>query len=922
MSNAVPSAEELMLELRFAQRIALRLVRDHHVADEVAQEAILAALQRPDVLAQKKRAWLVGVVRNLVHNRAREGRRRTEREARYIQDSSDAASPDGVSPAQEALQRGEQKARVANLVMALPEPYRTVIVLRYMEEISPPDIADKLGRPVETVKTQLRRGMAKLRDELDAESGGDGTTWALALLPLVAPKFPFGAGAAAASAPAGSASAGTAKVASAWGAGLATVAVVGVGAVAMLGWQHWRQDAQGDQAAEAPVLAGVDTLESDSLDASGAGESTMALIPLVPSSKRSPLTPIDPDGANTRAASGAGSGGGTEGPDAEEPAEELPFPTVEVVDAASGQPIPGVSIDYVGFSAGEWGLPEGGAELPEGETAPEPQLLPEGLGITSSFLVSKGLMDGAEDAIVLSELDAAQKGMDGNALGDTEPFHTAITDATGAAPLNEAKGTATFLTFEVKADGYAREDRFMEWREGEGSIRIALRRPGTFTIQRGAIDPRASVVVMVSDMVQKLCGIVTIDPGAEGEEVSDLPPGVYSLSGMAVIPDEANAPVFKFRDLVVKTTEGAPTVLELWKAERATLVATLEGAEPGEASRLRVTGRYLTGRATLELPFVNGEAVVHDLGGAMLQAEVLQAGVPLVTEALAMPGASALLPLKHTFALHTGALRIIGGTLPVVPDEEQFHYALADVGEGAGSSTVREGSAPFGQLREGVELDHLPPGRFVLWWSLGLRTGRAIVAVGAGESTVTLDDAPAATTAVTLKLCDCVFLGQAVTIYSADGASVPLDLTNHLICCLTEPTEEDLSSVELFLPAGNYVARWSSDDLAGDQQAFTVGLKPSTVTLHSTGEGALVTLNFVNGIIDGEVLISRLEGGSDPASNPAESEGVQGHLVVLDADRVVRLFLAPGRYRATDVQGRTGDFEVSSAQPTAFVEMQ
>jgi len=144
MSSAVPSPEGLLAELRFAQAIARHLVSDHHVADEVAQEAILAALQRPDVEEAGKRAWLAGVIRNLVNNRSRERRRRHEREVRYAQDYTDRFACEPLNAAQEALMRGEQKARIASIVMGLSEPYRTVIVLRYMEEMSPPQVAADL----------------------------------------------------------------------------------------------------------------------------------------------------------------------------------------------------------------------------------------------------------------------------------------------------------------------------------------------------------------------------------------------------------------------------------------------------------------------------------------------------------------------------------------------------------------------------------------------------------------------------------------------------------------------------------------------------------------------------------------------------------------------------------------------------------
>ena len=78
----------------------------------------------------------------------------------------------------EVEHHAEQRARVAQLVTELREPYRTVIVLRYLEELTPTRIADKLGRPVETVHTQLARGLSLLRDALDAQSGNEKRTGA------------------------------------------------------------------------------------------------------------------------------------------------------------------------------------------------------------------------------------------------------------------------------------------------------------------------------------------------------------------------------------------------------------------------------------------------------------------------------------------------------------------------------------------------------------------------------------------------------------------------------------------------------------------------------------------------------------------------------------------------------------------------
>jgi len=60
-------------------------------------------------------------------------------------------------------------------------------VLRFYEDLPPRTIARRMGVPVATVKTRLARALAQLRARLDREHGGDGRSWALALLPLAAP---------------------------------------------------------------------------------------------------------------------------------------------------------------------------------------------------------------------------------------------------------------------------------------------------------------------------------------------------------------------------------------------------------------------------------------------------------------------------------------------------------------------------------------------------------------------------------------------------------------------------------------------------------------------------------------------------------------------------------------------------------------
>jgi RNA polymerase sigma-70 factor (ECF subfamily) len=65
---------------------------------------------------------------------------------------------------------GERQREVRLAVAALGEPYREVVALRFFGELSLEEIAGVTRRPVNTVKTHLRRGLERLRQRI----GGGG----------------------------------------------------------------------------------------------------------------------------------------------------------------------------------------------------------------------------------------------------------------------------------------------------------------------------------------------------------------------------------------------------------------------------------------------------------------------------------------------------------------------------------------------------------------------------------------------------------------------------------------------------------------------------------------------------------------------------------------------------------------------------
>jgi protein-disulfide isomerase len=82
--------------------------------------------------------------------------------------------------------RFDTQRRLSELVMALREPYRTTVLLRYYDGLSAVEIAERLDLPAATVRGRLKTGLDELRSELAKKYGGRREDWLAALTPLLA----------------------------------------------------------------------------------------------------------------------------------------------------------------------------------------------------------------------------------------------------------------------------------------------------------------------------------------------------------------------------------------------------------------------------------------------------------------------------------------------------------------------------------------------------------------------------------------------------------------------------------------------------------------------------------------------------------------------------------------------------------------
>ncbi len=145
-------------------RLAFRLMRDPEKAQDVLQETFLTVHRKLASFRFESAfgTWLYRVAYNTALMRLR--KERSEPEA-PLDDSAaaDPASTDLDEGADEILARRESLERIRAAVDRLPESYRTVILLRDVEELSTEEVAELMETTPAAIKTRLHRARLALR---------------------------------------------------------------------------------------------------------------------------------------------------------------------------------------------------------------------------------------------------------------------------------------------------------------------------------------------------------------------------------------------------------------------------------------------------------------------------------------------------------------------------------------------------------------------------------------------------------------------------------------------------------------------------------------------------------------------------------------------------------------------------------------
>ena len=142
--------------------ICLRSV-DRAAASDITQEVFIAAWKKRDRFDPNRGAlssWLSGITRNKVIDHFRS----TGREQRRVERVKSAPQP--VEPTEKQLEEVTLRMLLVDAIDELPERARSVISMAFFDELTHVEIAERTGLPLGTVKSDIRRGLNRLRHGL------------------------------------------------------------------------------------------------------------------------------------------------------------------------------------------------------------------------------------------------------------------------------------------------------------------------------------------------------------------------------------------------------------------------------------------------------------------------------------------------------------------------------------------------------------------------------------------------------------------------------------------------------------------------------------------------------------------------------------------------------------------------------------
>lgn len=143
-----------------------RTTNNHALSEDVFQETFIKVFEKRELYDSGRpfKAWLYRIAINTAYDRLRQRHRSA---AFSLDENFDLEDTSAVEPSLQ-LSRRELAESIDAAVAQLPESQRQVFVMREYEDLSYAEISEILDRPVNTLKSDMRRGLQKLQTLLDS----------------------------------------------------------------------------------------------------------------------------------------------------------------------------------------------------------------------------------------------------------------------------------------------------------------------------------------------------------------------------------------------------------------------------------------------------------------------------------------------------------------------------------------------------------------------------------------------------------------------------------------------------------------------------------------------------------------------------------------------------------------------------------
>src|SRR3954447_18534595 len=159
---------------RVVYSFALRIVGDPLIAEELMQEVFFRTWQQGRAFRETRGAfvtWLLSITHNMAIDEVRKRRRRPQKADSEEPEAVLAAVPDPSQDIEGEVWLSSLRTIIETALVQLPPAQRESIELAYFQGLTQREIAERLNEPLGTIKTRMRLGIHKLREQLGDQLG-------------------------------------------------------------------------------------------------------------------------------------------------------------------------------------------------------------------------------------------------------------------------------------------------------------------------------------------------------------------------------------------------------------------------------------------------------------------------------------------------------------------------------------------------------------------------------------------------------------------------------------------------------------------------------------------------------------------------------------------------------------------------------